>query len=259
MRWHSLQHAPFEGPGYLEKWARDRRFALTCTELWRGCQLPDVRLFEGLLVLGGPMNADEHSKYPWLATEKQFIAQAISAKKLVVGICLGAQLISIALGGSVTKNQHREIGWFPVQLTPEGRKSILWKRGCKEFMALHWHGDRLAIPPRAVRLARSNACEEQAFIHDGRVVGLQFHLEVTSSGLEALIENCPPDARGEPFVQGPADIQALARHIPRSNRMLAALLDGLCSSVGALALGPSGQQSIQSELSRSMELFVTNS
>ena len=141
----------------------------------------------------------------------------------------------------------KQFSWFPVQLTPEGRKSNLWKRGCIEFKAFHWHGDRLAIPPRALHLARSNACEEQAFIHDGHVIGLQFHLEATSFGVETLIENYPPDAGGEPFAQSPADIRALVHHIPSSNRILDALLDSLCSSIGGLALGPSCRQFTQND------------
>ena len=132
--------------------------------------------FDWLIILGGPMNIYEEDKYPWLSKEKEFIHQAIASDKIVLGICLGAQLMADVLGGKVQRNVHREIGWFPVKLMPESKASRIFRVLPEEFMALHWHGDTFELPPGAVHTAESQACKNQAF-ELGKAIGLQFHLE----------------------------------------------------------------------------------
>lgn len=117
MRWCCLQHVPFEDPGHLATWCQVRGYPLTCIELWKDRALPAPDEFEGLFVLGGPMNVYEDEKYRWLAVEKELIAQAITDGKPILGVCLGAQLLSVMLGGTVIEMVDREIGWFPVRLT----------------------------------------------------------------------------------------------------------------------------------------------
>ena len=165
MRWQCLQHVPFEGPAFLSSWALARGHTLERTEVWTGADFPAPATFGGLFILGGPMNVQEEDRHPWLAPEKAFIRHAITAGKPVLGICLGAQLISVALGGTVTKNPHKEIGWFPVSLTPSGRGAALFLRFPRQFLALSWHGNRFTIPHGAVHVARSEACEWQGFVY----------------------------------------------------------------------------------------------
>ncbi len=154
----SLQHAPFEDLGTIEPWAEHRGHAVQRTLLYEGQTPPRLSEFDLLVVLGGPMNVYEDDRYPWLVTEKEFIGQAVWGGKLVLGICLGAQLIADVLGGKVTRNPQREIGWFPVQLTAEGRRAALLAGIPEQFVPMHWHGDTFAIPPGARNLATSEAC-----------------------------------------------------------------------------------------------------
>jgi GMP synthase-like glutamine amidotransferase len=175
----------------------------------------------------------EEILYPWLVSEKQLISRAIAARKPILGVCLGAQLLSTVLGGTVAKMVDKEIGWFPVELVPGGRDAGLFRGFPAEFMAFHWHGDAFSIPPRAVHIAKSDACDEQAFVYDKHVVGLQFHLESTEQTIDALIEHCAEDFECGRYIQdqyGIADDSA--NHIPTAYSLLVRLLDNLVASSG---------------------------
>ena len=159
--------------------------------------------FDWLIVMGGPMNIYEEKEYPWLAGEKRFIGKAIEKGKIVLGICLGAQLIADVLGGQVVRNRCKEIGWFPVSLRPEGTESVAFRGFPAKFQALHWHGDTFSLPPGAAMLAESEACPAQAFSSNGgRVLALQFHLESSKDSARALIQNCSDELVDGAYIQG---------------------------------------------------------
>jgi GMP synthase-like glutamine amidotransferase len=243
VRVHYLQHVPFEGIGAIEDWARARGHALSATELYQTTaaangpagapDFPAHGELDLLVVMGGPMNVYESEKYPWLEAERTFIARAIDSGRAVLGICLGAQLIADILGGPVAKGAHREIGWYPVELTDAGRALPVFADFPDKFTALHWHGDTFAIPPGATHVATSAACPSQAFaLDDGRVVGLQFHLEETPAALTSLIEKAGDDLAAEPsepWVAGRYDL--LAQHAPYDacRGLLFALLDRMAA------------------------------
>jgi GMP synthase-like glutamine amidotransferase len=229
MRWHCPQHVPFEGPAYLATWIRQSGHVLTSTELWKEAVFPQSDEYDGLFILGGPMNAYEVEKYAWLAAEQHFVARAIFDRKPILGVCLGAQLLAVVLGGTVTEDVEKEIGWFPVALTPTGRDSILFRDFPDQFMALHWHGDYFSIPPGAVRIARSEACDEQAFVYENHVVGLQFHLESDKHSIAAMIQHCGDDICCGHYIQDSHAIEDCANHLPASHRLLSKLLDNLCN------------------------------
>jgi GMP synthase-like glutamine amidotransferase len=231
MRWHCLQHVPFEGPAYLESWAKRRGHALGRTPVWTGAGLPALDEIDGLFVLGGPMNVYEEGRHPWLAAEKTLLAEAVAAGKPILGICLGAQLLAVVLGGTVAASPCQEIGWFPVDLTRGGRESALFRDFPARFMAFHWHGDRFSIPLGAVHLARTEACLEQAFVFGDRVVGLQFHLESTAESIAALVEHCREDITCAPYVQNRAAMDQLAGSLPAAHFLLDSLLDVLVASL----------------------------
>ncbi|HWB58822.1 MAG TPA: type 1 glutamine amidotransferase [Chthoniobacteraceae bacterium] len=207
MKIHYFQHVPFEGLGCIETWAAEKGHAVTATRFYRDEPTPAVGEIDWLIVMGGPMNIYEEADYPWLTREKQFIREAIRAGKVVIGICLGAQLIADVLGGPVTRSAHKEIGWFPIELTEEARKSELFGFLPPCFTVLHWHGDTFALPPDAVRIARSEACENQAFVYDGRVVGLQFHIEFTRKSLDTIIPNCANELVEGKYIQAAEEMQ----------------------------------------------------
>lgn len=98
MRLHALQHVPFEGLGHIENWIVDQGHHLAITHLYNGEEFPRLDSFDGLVIMGGPMNIYEDGRYTWLKTERNLIRQAIDAGKSAIGICLGAQLASRCTG-----------------------------------------------------------------------------------------------------------------------------------------------------------------
>jgi len=177
MKVHYIQHADSEDLANILPWLIKHGHKTTRTLLHKGEKLPSMDTFDWLIIMGGPMNADEHSKYPWLITEKAFIKKAIRSGKTVFGVCLGSQLIARCLGSKVGKNKFKEIGWHDVALTPAGRKSVLFRGFPPTFVPIHWHGDTFEIPKGIKRLARSAACRNQAFEYKGKVFAVQFHIE----------------------------------------------------------------------------------
>ncbi len=231
MRMHCVQHAAFEDMAGIGAWAKARGHSVHTTRIFAGEELPLQGSFDWLIVMGGPMGAGDEKAYPWLKEEKRFIRNAVAVGKIVLGVCLGAQLLSDALGGTVTKNPHKEIGWFPVKLTPEAARSPAFRSLPPEFTAFQWHGDTFSIPPGARKLASSEACDNQAF-EIGRAVGLQFHLESTEESIENLLAHCPGDLDGGRFVQDTAHIRAGYDNIPETGRLLGLMLDRIEDEYG---------------------------
>ena len=224
MRVHYLQHVPFEDLANIESWARSRGHELSRTMLFSDEKLPEMGQFDWLIIMGGPMNIYEEDKFSWLAREKDFIRQAIAGDMIVLGICLGAQLIADVLGSSVRRNEYREIGWFTVNLTEEGIRSPIFSVLPERFMALHWHGDTFGIPPGAVRIAESRACANQAFIK-GKAIGLQFHLESSRESIDHLLENCADELTDGPFVQSQDELSAHPERLSQIRGSMEKLLD----------------------------------
>lgn len=190
MRIHYLQHVPFEGPGTISAWAEARGHRLTATPLYAEASLPHLDAVDWLIVLGGPMSVYETGEHPWLAGETDFIREAIAAQKRVLGICLGAQLIAVALGARVHLGTCREVGWLPVTLSGVGLKLPVLTGLPEEILAFQWHSDTFEVPEGAVPAAGSRACSNQLFVYRQRVVAMQFHLETTRAAAERLIEHC---------------------------------------------------------------------
>ena len=103
-----------------------------------------------LIVMGGPMSANDESKHGWLKAEKDFIGQALQAEKAILGVCLGSQLIADVLGSRVYKNSEPEIGWFPIQRSPEAAAHNLGKLFPQQAEVFHWHARDLRPAPRGL-------------------------------------------------------------------------------------------------------------
>jgi GMP synthase-like glutamine amidotransferase len=162
-----------------------------------------------------------------LRGEKRAIGHAIDSGKVVVGVCLGAQLVADALGAKVNTNAVKEIGWFPVTLTEGAKGHALADPIPHQFTAFHWHGDTFALPDRAVHLAASEACANQMFVYDNRVLGLQFHLEMTERGISDLIKNCGDEIVAESHIQSADALLDGKSHLQRGYAVLDCLLDRL--------------------------------
>ncbi len=224
MRAHILQHVPFEDPGSITTWLKSAKYQTTTTKFYQSASLPNPTDIDLLIVMGGPMSVNDEERFPWLRIEKRFIKKTIKSGKAVLGICLGAQLIVSALGESVYPNRRKEIGWFPVHGLAQQDKSIFCFPPSVEVF--HWHGETFDLPGEAVLLARSEACENQAFQVGRKVIGLQFHLETTPKSAQAIVTHCRQEILPSKFVQPEA---LLLDQSPDKyqvvNRLMARILD----------------------------------
>jgi GMP synthase-like glutamine amidotransferase len=233
MHLHIVQHVAFEGPGAIAEWAQTRGHAISRTEQWEDGRLPSIEEFDFLVIMGGPMSANDDREFPWLAAEKRLIAEAIEGRKAVLGVCLGAQLVANVLGARVYRNPEKEIGWLPIRLTQSATSGGLFSDLPQTMTVLHWHGETFDLPAGAVHLAESEFCRNQAFEIGGRVLGLQFHMEVLPEGLERLIENSATDLRPGPAVQTADEIRSSAHLTQTLQPALYSILDRMAEAAGA--------------------------
>jgi GMP synthase (glutamine-hydrolysing) len=182
-----LSHLAFEDLGSLEAPLRERGFDFETVEV-PTAHLPSLQTesCDLLVVLGGPIGVYDQQDYPFLKDEIACIAERLAARKPILGICLGAQLMAAALGARVYPGQDgAEIGWSPIQ--PSSATNLpdwftpLLTTGLSLF---HWHGDTFDLPPGALHLAKTEMYDNQAFVIGDFALGLQFHPEVTADGLE---------------------------------------------------------------------------
>ena len=220
MNVHYLQHVPFEGLGSIEPWLTNRGHTITATHLYNNEELPPIDDIDWLIVMGGPMGVEDQAIYPWLTKEKTFIQQALDQKKIVLGICLGAQLIADVSGAYVIKNTYREIGWFPIQLSDEVKATKLGRALPSECDVFHWHSDTFVIPSGATPLASSKACLNQGFMIDERVIGLQFHLETTPDSALDLTIHCKNELDNSQYVQTAEEILEKSERFEVINKIM---------------------------------------
>jgi GMP synthase-like glutamine amidotransferase len=223
MRVHVLQHVPFEGLGSIGPWLEKQEAKVSYTRFFASTRLPSPNAIDMVIIMGGPMSANNEDKLPWLVPEKQFIHDVVLRGVPVLGVCLGAQLIAAAMGARVYRNPVSEIGWFSVRrvATPKGNFAFP-----EECMVFHWHGETFDLPVGAVHIAESDGCKNQAFQLNRNAVGLQFHLETTLESVSALLDNCRQDLVSGPYIQSEAEIRA----IPRSSyRAINDLMDKVLS------------------------------
>jgi GMP synthase (glutamine-hydrolysing) len=190
-----LCHAANESGGTIETALSRAGLPYRYINLYREVpsQLP-LEQATGLVVLGGPMNVDEVQRYPFLAADVRWIRQAVEGRLPVLGVCLGAQLLAKALGARVYANGVKEIGWYPIEMTPAAADDALFACGGTQTV-FQWHGDTFDLPAEAVQLARSPLCEYQAFRYGPTAYGLQFHVEMTAPMIDQWL--AAADASGE--------------------------------------------------------------
>jgi GMP synthase-like glutamine amidotransferase len=147
MHAHYFQHVPFEGLGSIEPWLKSAGYKITGTRFFEPWKIPNIKEIDLLVVMGGPMSANDEKKFEWLRVEKQFIHDIIKLEKAVLGICLGAQLIASAMGARIYQNPTKEIGWFPVRsVTSNAHSTFEFPESVEVF---HWHGETFNLPPKA--------------------------------------------------------------------------------------------------------------
>jgi GMP synthase-like glutamine amidotransferase len=225
MRIHILQHESYESPGYIEDWIKEKNYILTFTRFYESGILPEMNEFDWLIIMGGPMGVYDEEKYGWLKIEKIFIKGAIDAGKVVLGICLGSQLIAAVLGAKVYPNKHREIGWLNIKLTKNTKDNFLFSSFQDHIKVFQWHSDTFDLPAGAIRLAESEACKNQAFVVNDKVIALQFHFEVTESSLHEMVAWGINELVQDEYVQTGEEILRQKNLIHTNNKMMDALLN----------------------------------
>jgi GMP synthase-like glutamine amidotransferase len=228
MKIHCTQHVKFEVPGTIAEWIEKKNHHLSTTHLYENESLPETDTFDLLIVMGGPMNIYEYEKYPWLRKEKAFLEKTVAEGKAVLGICLGAQLLADVLKAKVFKNTHKEIGWFPVSVIKDGKPDVSLLEGFPgQFTAFHWHGDTFDLPEGARRLFESEACKNQGFIYENRVIGLQFHVEMSDQTIRNVIENCRDELVEGKYIQKEDEMLGREDFLIDSKRLMFRLMDNL--------------------------------
>lgn len=188
-----LQHAPWEGPALVARAVAEHApgVALSVRSVLDDAapDLPDPAALAGLVVMGGPMGADDDARHPGLPAERALLARAVDADVPVLGVCLGMQLLARALGAVVHAGHGTEIGFAPVEVVADD--PVLRPLGPAPTV-LHWHSDAAELPEGATLLARSTLTPVQAF-RAGSALGLQFHLELDAPDLEAWLASPAAD------------------------------------------------------------------
>jgi GMP synthase-like glutamine amidotransferase len=216
--WAVVQHVSHEGPGLIADALRQvgAKFEVVRADLGDG--YPTVSELGGLVVMGGPMGVHEGSEHPWLLAERELLVAAVEEGLPILGVCLGAQQLALALGAEVTAGPAPEIGVGSVELTGPGRiDPVLGPEygglARSSISCVHWHQDTFALPPGAVHLAATPRYPNQAFRVGDRVYGLQFHVEVDRA-LARSWASLVPD--GTPFDQvGLVEAETVGQRILR--------------------------------------------
>ena len=172
-----FRHTSGEGPGYFATFLDAHSVPWQLIKIDEGDVVPtSTENFSGFCFMGGPMSVNDD--LPWIAPILNLIRSAVSQDIPVIGHCLGGQLISKALGGVVSRNPIKEIGWGRVEITDA--LAGKWIGKTTSFEAFHWHGETFSIPLGATRILQSAYCNNQAYVI-GKTLGLQCHVEMTEA------------------------------------------------------------------------------
>ena len=194
-----------EGPGYLGQFLTRRGILWDQINVDAGDSVPgDINGYSGLVLMGGPMSANDD--LPWIPAVLDLIRQAVGAGVPVLGHCLGGQLMSKALGGTVGPNAVKEIGWGGVTKVGHNPAPDWLGELPSSFEVFQWHGETFSIPDGAERLLESPFCANQAFLLNNLHLGLQCHIEMTAAMIKAWCETGAgeiAEAADSPAVQQP--------------------------------------------------------
>ena len=226
-----FRHSATEGPGYFATYLDARRIPWRLLAIDEGDAVPvDAAAYAGLVFMGGPMSVNDD--LTWARDELALIRSAVASGVPTLGHCLGGQLIAKALGGTVSRNPVKEIGWGPVTVSA-GAEARRWFGDLHEFLAFHWHGETFTIPSGAEPIATSPWCANQAFAM-GLHLGMQCHVEMTPALIRAWCRDWGNEVRGMagPSIQTPEqmeqDIEARVRALNAvADRLYERWIEGL--------------------------------
>jgi len=216
-----FRYSDTEGPGHFATFLDARRIAWRLVRLDEGESVPaSSEDFAGLGFMGGPMSAND--ELAWTQPVLALMRDAVERKVPVIGHCLGGQMLARALGGKVTVNPVKEIGWNPVRVedTPAARR--WFGDDLRDFITFQWHGDTFTIPPGGERILTGVHCPNQAYVVDDRHLGLQCHVEMTPEMIASWIASGRREVDAN--LSSPA-VQPVERIRSEESRRLPALND----------------------------------
>ena len=219
-----FRYASTEGPGYLAEFLDERNIPWKLIRIDAGIAVPqNASAYSGLVFMGGPMSVNDD--LPWIPKVEMLIRDAVARDIPLLGHCLGGQLMSKALGGAVSRNPVKEIGWGEVKVS-DNHIARDWFGDIKNFQAFHWHGETFTLPQGATHLLSSTHCANQAWAI-GKHLALQCHIEMTA---EMITKWCVVGAdevnasKDSPAVQSVSEMQQqMEQKLPRLNAVAAGL------------------------------------
>lgn len=222
-----VTHASFEQPGSIEAWAKRNNHETEEVRPYAGEQLPDIDAYDMLIIMGGPQSPLEIEDSSFLKDEINLIKQALDKNKRIIGVCLGAQLITEALGAKTERSPNKEIGMYQLELLSCAESDPVFSKFPKMLDVMHWHSDMPGLVDEVELLAKSEGCPRQAFRYGDRVYGFQCHFELTKELVEGMIEHCNGDLKAGKYVMTPEELMAL--DYSEINRRMDKVLDYLVS------------------------------
>jgi GMP synthase-like glutamine amidotransferase len=229
-----VQHVEPEGPYAIGEALRSNGGSLDISRVFDGDELPtDTHGYDGLVVMGGPASATTDDGFPSRRDELRLLSDALERGIPTLGVCLGAQLLVLAAGGTVRAGADgQEIGWAPIELSTGAATDPLLAGLPPTPTVLHWHGDTFDLPPSATHLASSPRYVNQAFRIGEHAWGLQFHLEVDAEAVDAFLAAFGDDVR-----RAGLDPDAIHRATAPSLAALAPLRDLVADRFAGLVVG----------------------
>lgn len=227
MRILCITHADFETPGVIVDWALMHHHDMKVSKPYLGEDCLKDQNYDFLIVMGGPQSPLKVDEFPYLAQEITLIKQAVAANKIILGFCLGAQLIGEALGAKTEKSPEKEVGVYPITLTADGLQDPLFEGFSKTFPVIHWHNDMPGETADSVLLASSQGCPRQMIRYAKKIYGFQCHLEIPLEGIEGMIAACPEDLGPSTFTQTRNEL--LQQDYPSIHQYMFKILDRLAA------------------------------
>ncbi len=230
MKAHCLQHELIEDMGAIEAWLLENNFEISYTRFFEHEDLPLMDDIDWIIIMGGSMSVNDENIFPWLAKEKAFIKKCISEAKVVIGVCLGSQLIASSLDCKVYKNPEKEIGWYPIYKIGK-YKSPVTKNLPDQITVFHWHGETFDLPSDAELIASSAACKNQMFTVGRKVIAMQCHLETTAESLSNMSNSCKSELIPGNYIQSEEEMKIKGEgYYKNMHKLLFKILDEILIS-----------------------------
>jgi len=221
-----FRYSDTEGPGHFATFLDAQRLPWTLAKLDEGDPVPaSSEPYAGLAFMGGPMSAND--ELSWTQPVLSLMRDARARKVPMIGHCLGGQMMSRALGGKVSRNPVKEIGWNRVTVEDSPLARRWFGADVREFVTFQWHGDTFTIPPGGERILTGAHCPNQAYVVDDRHLGLQCHVEMTPEMIASWIASGAGEVRenlSSPAVQ---PVETIVADMPRRLPVLSSTAERL--------------------------------